>query len=57
MSRRSTYDLEMAEAKQASDLPVGTVTFLLTDVEGSTRLWEAHPQAMEQALARHGITA
>jgi hypothetical protein len=34
MSPRSTYDLEMAEAKQASDLPVGTVTFLLTDVEG-----------------------
>ncbi len=43
----------MAQAKQASDLPGGTVTFLLTDVAGSTRLWEAHPQAMEQALARH----
>jgi predicted ATPase/class 3 adenylate cyclase len=43
----------MAEAKQASDLPGGTVTFLLTDVAGSTRLWEAHPQAMEQALACH----
>jgi class 3 adenylate cyclase len=43
----------MAEAEPASDLPGGTVTFLLTDVEGSTKLWEAHPQAMEQALACH----
>jgi predicted ATPase/class 3 adenylate cyclase len=30
-----------------------TLTFLLTDVEGSTRLWEAHHEAMERALARH----
>src|SRR5215216_5840997 len=34
-------------------LPVGTVTFLFTDVEGSTRLWEQHPRAMAPALARH----
>jgi predicted ATPase/class 3 adenylate cyclase len=34
-------------------LPVGTVTFLLTDVEGSTRLWEQHPEAMREACARH----
>ena len=34
-------------------LPSGTVTLLLTDVEGSTRLWEADPDAMEPALARH----
>ncbi|HKR50123.1 MAG TPA: NB-ARC domain-containing protein [Pseudonocardiaceae bacterium] len=34
-------------------LPVGTVTFLLTDVEGSTRLWESAPQAMRAAIARH----
>ncbi len=30
-----------------------TFTFLFTDLEGSTRLWERHPQAMEAALARH----
>ena len=34
-------------------LPGGTVTFLFTDVEGSTRLWEADPEAMSRALARH----
>jgi class 3 adenylate cyclase len=33
-------------------LPTGTVTFLLNDVEGSTRLWEQHPAAMRAALAR-----
>ena len=35
------------------DLPTGTVTFLFTDLEGSTRLWEEHPEAMREALARH----
>jgi class 3 adenylate cyclase len=33
--------------------PAGTVTFLLTDIEGSTRLWEAVPEEMEVALERH----
>ena len=35
------------------ELPTGTVTFLFTDLEGSTRLWEQHPEAMKEALARH----
>jgi predicted ATPase/class 3 adenylate cyclase len=34
-------------------LPTGTVTFLFTDVEGSPRLWEAHPEPMRAALVRH----
>ena len=34
-------------------LPSGTVTFVFTDLEGSTRLWEEHPAAMQAALARH----
>ena len=34
-------------------LPSGTVTFLLTDLEGSTRLWEEGPDAMRAAMARH----
>src|SRR6266516_2267939 len=36
-----------------AELPAGTVTFLLTDIEGSTRLWETVPDAMEVALERH----
>ena len=35
------------------ELPAGTLTFLLTDIEGSTRLWEIEPEAMERALQRH----
>jgi predicted ATPase/class 3 adenylate cyclase len=37
----------------APDLPTGTVTFLFTDLEGSTRMWEEYPDAMGDALARH----
>jgi predicted ATPase/class 3 adenylate cyclase/Tfp pilus assembly protein PilF len=33
--------------------PTGTLTFLFTDIEGSTKLWERHPEAMQTALARH----
>ena len=36
-----------------AELATGTVTFLFTDLEGSTRLWEEHPEAMKRALARH----
>jgi predicted ATPase/class 3 adenylate cyclase len=41
------------EGVRTTELPSGTVTFLFTDVEGSTRLWEEHREAMRQALARH----
>ena len=33
--------------------PAGIVTFLFTDIEGSTQLWEQAPEAMKVALARH----
>jgi predicted ATPase/class 3 adenylate cyclase len=33
--------------------PTGTLTFLFTDIEGSSRMWERNPQAMQAALARH----
>ena len=36
-----------------AELPSGDVTFLFTDVEGSTRLWERDPAAMWAAIARH----
>jgi predicted ATPase/class 3 adenylate cyclase len=34
-------------------LPTGTVTFLFTDIEGSTKLWEKSPRGMQVALIRH----
>ena len=40
-----------------ADLPTGAVTFLFTDVEGGTRLWEQHPEAMRPALVRHDAIA
>ena len=37
--------------------PTGTITFLFTDIEGSTSLWEQHPDAMRAALTRHDALA
>jgi class 3 adenylate cyclase len=36
-----------------SALPSGIVTFVFTDVEGSTRRWDAHGAVMKEAMARH----
>src|SRR5919197_4505165 len=36
-----------------ADLPSGTVTFLFTDIEGSTKLSQQYPDAMPALLARH----
>ncbi|HSH81837.1 MAG TPA: adenylate/guanylate cyclase domain-containing protein, partial [Herpetosiphonaceae bacterium] len=36
-----------------ADLPTGTVTFLFTDIEGSTTRWEHQHEAMQMALTRH----
>jgi predicted ATPase/class 3 adenylate cyclase len=36
-----------------ADPPTGTVTFLFTDIEGSTKLWEDNAPAMQAALAHH----
>ena len=41
------------ERRAAPLLPTGTATFLFTDIEGSTRLWETHRAAMQLALAHH----
>jgi class 3 adenylate cyclase len=40
-------------AGRQGDLLSGTITFLFTDIEGSTKLWEQHPEGMKAALARH----
>jgi predicted ATPase/class 3 adenylate cyclase len=50
--------VEVVEAPCQADLvsaPSGTVTFLFTDIEGSTRLWEIAPEAMRSALERHDM--
>src|SRR5258708_27619063 len=45
--------LARASGGDARSLPSGTLTFLFTDVEGSTRLWDVAPAAMRAALIRH----
>jgi predicted ATPase/class 3 adenylate cyclase/DNA-binding CsgD family transcriptional regulator len=44
--------LNWSELGVSGLLPTGTVTLLLGDVEGSTRLWETQPDEMTTALAR-----
>jgi predicted ATPase/class 3 adenylate cyclase len=36
-------------------VPSGTVTFLFTDIEGSTPLWDHHPESMRIALEAHDV--
>src|SRR5215207_4054069 len=46
----------IADGESELRLPTGTVTFLLTDIEGSTRLWSEFPEAMPAAVAQvYGI--
>jgi len=44
---------QRAQSPTALRLPEGEVTFLFTDIEGSTPLWERDPEGMREALARH----
>ena len=41
------------DSTEPAGLPEGMLTFLLTDIEGSTPLWERHQTVMGAALARH----
>lgn len=41
------------EKRRAQPVPTGTLTMLLTDVEGSTQLWEQQAEAMRTAIRRH----
>src|SRR3712207_609378 len=43
----------MVRRPPMANLPTGTVTFLFTDIEGSTTHWEHQRVAMQAALARH----
>ena len=44
--------VDWSELDVSGLLPTGTVTLLLADVEGSTRLWETQPDEMTTAIAR-----
>ena len=44
---------ENVSKRAAASVPHGTVTFLFTDIEGSTSMWEKCPAKMRGALARH----
>jgi class 3 adenylate cyclase len=50
--RADTPLLNWSELGVSGLLPTGTVTLLLADVEGSTRLWETQPEQMTAAIAR-----
>ena len=50
--RAETPLVDWSEMGVSGRLPTGTVTLLLADVEGSTRLWETRPEEMTAAFAR-----
>jgi predicted ATPase/class 3 adenylate cyclase/DNA-binding NarL/FixJ family response regulator len=50
--RADTPLVDWSELGVSGLLPTGTVTLLLADVEGSTRLWETQPEQMTAAFAR-----
>ncbi|HWW79325.1 MAG TPA: adenylate/guanylate cyclase domain-containing protein, partial [Steroidobacteraceae bacterium] len=50
--RVDTPLVDWSELSVSGLLPTGTVTLLLADVEGSTRLWETQPEEMTAAIAR-----
>src|SRR5512133_80962 len=52
----SLYTLSMGDVfmtTRGQSLPTGTVTFLFTDIEGSTKLARQHPERWEAARAKH----
>src|SRR5271166_6850046 len=49
--RADLPQVDWSELGVSGLLPTGTVTLLLADVEGSTRLWETQPEQMTAALA------
>lgn len=51
-SAREVLDA-LTPSQAQSHLPSGNITFLFTDIEGSTPLWERDPSGMQESLARH----
>ena len=52
MSSHAETPLNWSDLGVNGLLPTGTVTLLLADVEGSTRLWQTQPEEMTAAVAR-----
>ena len=52
-AKRGAMATQVESGPPASARPTGTVTFLFSDIEGSTARWERDHEAMERALARH----
>jgi predicted ATPase/class 3 adenylate cyclase len=52
---RGTIPGAAVETPVSAELRDAPLTFLFTDVEGSTRLWEQNPREMQSALARHDV--
>src|SRR5262245_14642543 len=53
LTKSMAPELPEWDTSNVGEPPSGTVTFLFTDLEGSTRLWSEYPEAMRHALARH----
>jgi predicted ATPase/class 3 adenylate cyclase len=51
----STAEGAARAVRTPTSLPTGTVTFLFSDIEGSTQRWEAHREAMQAAVERHDV--
>ena len=53
MGRRADPENRAGKGSEQAELPQGVLTFLLTDIEASTPLWERHGASMGTALALH----
>ncbi|MGE5222367.1 MAG: tetratricopeptide repeat protein, partial [Omnitrophica WOR_2 bacterium] len=47
------WTVYMPDLNSSQPMPSGTLTFLFTDIEGSTSMWDQYPEQMGAAVARH----
>jgi len=47
------FEPSLGPSSYGTDLPSGLITYLFTDVQGSTPLWQQHPHEMQSVMARH----
>ena len=50
---RTGASVAAEEVRKPPGLPIGTVTYLFTDIQGSVALWDQKPGAMKRAVAKH----